>query len=605
MSKYYTAIGKEVESQKTAKASEINTINTAIDAGFEKVETDISYLGDGGEYWAIFAEAWASAAKGDEPDQANNPGVYSSMAYALECKGWTTDTGGTTTQADGVTVIPKSAREYQEEASNAAQISQTNANATIGDREQTGQDVASCEGFSLSASNAALAADTYQDQAYKWANNPEDVAVTTDPNEYSAYHWSRKASEAAGDAVRYIIGTSQEILVDSTDPVSPVISIDTNHFTGKTANAGAAEIPVGTESQRPVVPAEGHLRFNDTAGNFEGYNGTEWVTIGVPQEIPDGYNHIINGGMSINQRAASPYQTTGYTIDRWRLGSHLHAVEVENITYESSWTDAEYKGTRYYLNTEINSIVSSDTDSLVKIEQRLEGLIKYTGKDMVLSFWMRSFGARPFTIELMFSYGGATPVQATGMFVQKITPVDQAWNFYEIPISVPSATGNTLGAGDYLSINFWYSAGSDYDARTGTLGTWEGGVYSLTAVKFENGTVATPFVDRNEGEELALCQRYYQTGGIIQFSGYIEDGERYYATAYYPVTMRTTPSRTLTASGNINFNPVPGDDETLFITKSLIREERTSNVSSGVEIATGIVIANGFFQSVYTVDAEL
>lgn len=47
----------------------------------------------------------------------------------------------------------------------------------------------------------------------------------------------------------------------------------------KTSDTGAAVIPSGTEAQRPT-PATGQLRFNTDATSFEGYNGSEWGSIG-------------------------------------------------------------------------------------------------------------------------------------------------------------------------------------------------------------------------------------------------------------------------------------------------------------------------------------
>lgn len=48
----------------------------------------------------------------------------------------------------------------------------------------------------------------------------------------------------------------------------------------KDADTGAAFIPVGTEAQRPGTPSAGMFRFNDDTDQFEGYNGSEWGSIG-------------------------------------------------------------------------------------------------------------------------------------------------------------------------------------------------------------------------------------------------------------------------------------------------------------------------------------
>ena len=43
---------------------------------------------------------------------------------------------------------------------------------------------------------------------------------------------------------------------------------------------GALNLPAGTELQRPSTPLEGMLRFNTDVGDFEGYNGLNWNTLG-------------------------------------------------------------------------------------------------------------------------------------------------------------------------------------------------------------------------------------------------------------------------------------------------------------------------------------
>jgi hypothetical protein len=48
----------------------------------------------------------------------------------------------------------------------------------------------------------------------------------------------------------------------------------------KTSDTGSAVVPAGDESERDGSPAAGYLRFNTDAGSFEGYNGTEWGSIG-------------------------------------------------------------------------------------------------------------------------------------------------------------------------------------------------------------------------------------------------------------------------------------------------------------------------------------
>ena len=47
-----------------------------------------------------------------------------------------------------------------------------------------------------------------------------------------------------------------------------------------TATTGQANMPAGTTAQRTGSPIAGALRFNSTDVSFEGYDGTEWGSIG-------------------------------------------------------------------------------------------------------------------------------------------------------------------------------------------------------------------------------------------------------------------------------------------------------------------------------------
>ena len=42
----------------------------------------------------------------------------------------------------------------------------------------------------------------------------------------------------------------------------------------------ALKMPVGLTADRPVVPLTGHMRFNTTLNQFEGYSGSAWGSIG-------------------------------------------------------------------------------------------------------------------------------------------------------------------------------------------------------------------------------------------------------------------------------------------------------------------------------------
>ena len=69
--------------------------------------------------------------------------------------------------------------------------------------------------------------------------------------------------------------------------------------------------------------------------------------------------------------------------------------------------------------------------------------------------------------------------------------------------------------------------------------------WSLWETKLEAGSVATPFIARQYGEELALCQRYYQVFGIDHVfagTGGSTTTIAVSATLPIPVELRATPT---------------------------------------------------------------
>ena len=85
--------------------------------------------------------------------------------------------------------------------------------------------------------------------------------------------------DADASAARTTLGLGTAATTASTDYATAAQGAKADTSVQRTSSTGAAIIPSGTEAQRPT-PATGHLRFNTDAASFEGYNGTEWGSIG-------------------------------------------------------------------------------------------------------------------------------------------------------------------------------------------------------------------------------------------------------------------------------------------------------------------------------------
>jgi len=89
-----------------------------------------------------------------------------------------------------------------------------------------------------------------------------------------------------------------------------------------------------------------------------------------------------------------------------------------------------------------------------------------------------------------------------------------------------------------------WEAESNPDKNAGgtlALGDSTDNEFYITGVQLEVGSVATPFEHRSYGEELALCQRYYQEFGSSRFISAQYHSSYRMASVPFVVPMRATP----------------------------------------------------------------
>lgn len=100
-------------------------------------------------------------------------------------------------------------------------------------------------------------------------------------------------------------------------------------FTGTATFAGSADftgtgyidIPAGTTAQRPGSASSGMIRFNTTLGQYEGYNGTAWSSIGGGATGGGSDAVFLENGQTV---------TTNYT-----LSTGKNAVSAGPVTIDS------------------------------------------------------------------------------------------------------------------------------------------------------------------------------------------------------------------------------------------------------------------------------
>jgi hypothetical protein len=119
--------------------------------------------------------------------------------------------------------------------------------------------------------------------------------------------------------------------------------------------------------------------------------------------------------------------------------------------------------------------------------------------------------------EQSFGTGGSP---SGGVDSISVTTVTLTGSFapFAVTMTIPPITGKTLGTSgsDSLSLNFWTSGGSAYNARTNSLGLQTIGV-DLWGIHIKVGTHTTAATDLYKqpelGPELIRCYRYYEQAG--------------------------------------------------------------------------------------------
>jgi hypothetical protein len=240
-------------------------------------------------------------------------------------------------------------------------------------------------------------------------------------------------------------------------------------------------------------------------------------------------NAIINGNFDVWQRGTSQ-TTSGYgSADRW--GSYIGTTtqSVTQQTFTLGQTDVPNNPKYFYQNVVTTGSTSA---SYSQLSQRFEGVSTFAGETVTLSFYAKADSSKNIAIEFYQYFGsGGSPSSPVNAIEVTTVALTGSWAKYTVTADIPSISGKTLGTdgNDWFGLVIWLDAGSDWNARTNSLGN-QSGTFDIAQVQLEKGSVATEFERRTYGEELALCQRYYEVGseyGSVNAVGTFRDFYHY------------------------------------------------------------------------------
>ncbi len=319
-------------------------------------------------------------------------------------------------------------------------------------------------------------------------------------------------------------------------------------------------------------------------------------------------NIIINGDMRIAQRATSASSLSSGTsydsIDMYKT----QIVNAGTWTISQSTTAPTDQGFGYSLKMDCTAADTSlGADDFLVVQQVIEAqdlqYLKYgtsSAESITMSFWVRSNKTETFSIWL-YADDNSKTISAP----YTISSAD-TWEKKTITFAGDTASSITNDNGQGIRVYFVLAAGSNWTSGT-TPTTWQSdskairapeqtanladntsNEWYVTGIQIEAGSQATPFEHRSLGEELKLCQRYYQIVGI-SFYDDVVSGRNYGANTGFPTQMRASPtvdsSSTLNNNNRFNSNALNAGSQ-VTTTSFLAHKTSISTSDAGYYIAT-------------------
>jgi hypothetical protein len=320
--------------------------------------------------------------------------------------------------------------------------------------------------------------------------------------------------------------------------------------------------------------------------------------------------------MQVAQRATSATGISSsayHTVDRHKFSMGNTAGRLtmtqESITDLSGFT----KAIKLDCTTADTSIASNE---YAFIQHSLEGqdlqqLKKGTSdaEKVTLSFYVKGNASATYTVELEDGDNSRLNSQEFS--------VTSSWT--RVVKTFAADTTGTLDNdnAESLRISFWLHGGSNYTGGTHSSNTWHttenqrlgdnqtsffdstDRTFFITGIQLEVGSQATPFEHRSFGEELALCQRYYQEFGEPTGTYYtLFPSNRWstntnFITIFTHENMRAAPSLSM-ASGSTTGDMIGNTQSDSFTIGNMTVQDydgRVATISIGLDFDPSATVA--------------
>jgi hypothetical protein len=376
----------------------------------------------------------------------------------------------------------------------------------------------------------------------------------------------------------------------------PGISLTTAAGGYQNSNGGDLTVTLGAKAG---TGRNGVLKIASLPTTDPAVTGALWLPAsgavavsGTTQSI-NGRNLLHNALFNVQQRGtAGVTATAAYTADRWRQDLSLDVVTTQPTALSDAFRASigdEAATTALSSNVAGNAGAAAFT----LISQPIEGVRRLSGKTITVSLWAWATSGTPkvgIGLRQFFGTGGS-PSTLVDINATPITLTTSPAR-YSVTMAVPSTSGKTLGTNgdDYTRLGLFLSAGSTNNTLAGGIGV-QTATFVIWGVQLEIGSAATTLEKLDPQVDLALCQRFFATGGVTWVSGNVTAGNAIGQPFSLPVTPRAVPTLTYVDAGSSNIT-TPG------VQMFTQREGRTN----GTVTATGSVC---IFSGSFTASADL
>jgi hypothetical protein len=312
---------------------------------------------------------------------------------------------------------------------------------------------------------------------------------------------------------------------------------------GNVDNTADADKPISTDQ---AVALAKRVRVDAVQNLSEAEKGQARANVGGGV-LSSFRNKLINGDFIVWQRGSSQTSSGYGSDDRW---ANLHIGSTKTHSFQPFPVgQTDVPGDPVYFSRTVVTSVTGAGNTVIK-QQKVEDVRTLAGNTCTVTFYAKANAPRKIALDMEqnFGSGGALSAAVTGIGSRKFD-LTTSWQKFSHLVQVPSIATKTLGSNgnSHLILNFWFDAGTNWNARTQNLGH-QSGTFDIAHVSLVEGDAtaeADPFSPRHFQQEIALCQRYFE-----QVPGTNHSSKVIYTHNHYKVVKRATPSFVM-VTGNL------------------------------------------------------